>query len=283
MWTQSPETADPKEKHGSDETDRLSRPRRALSTVARRGRYGTAVALAGGTLLADAVRTARRDRRRAGVIALVGGALLGVGLRQRRLEDGTSTAGGDEATGSDGTHSTGADDGARKESAEARAHRERSDVLHQPETNPRGVSGEPDVETETDPDEGDVRFATEQEAEEAEPKPHLDGDEGDPRLHDEDDPETTDDSVEVSLSEAAMADEASEATGPDPEQSYPASEGTDPEPMSEKAPERREEGAVANADSDDEGGRTDDDPGEATDADGEETTDDKTMDDEETP
>ncbi|WP_097379352.1 hypothetical protein [Natrinema ejinorense] len=44
-----------------------------------------------------------------------------------------------------------------------------------------------------------------------------------------------------------MADEASEATGSHPEQEYPAREGTDPEPTSEKAPERVSEGAVAPA------------------------------------
>jgi hypothetical protein len=44
--------------------------------------------------------------------------------------------------------------------------------------------------------------------------------------------------VEGDLSESAMADENSEAAGPQPEQAYPAQEGTDPEPTAEEAPER---------------------------------------------
>ncbi|WP_306060463.1 hypothetical protein [Natronococcus wangiae] len=208
-------------------------------------RNGMVAALAGGLLLVDALRTAKRDKRRAGVLVLSGGVLLGLGLRQRRSEDETPTEGSDEATEHDGTESTSADVGERKVSDEARAHRERSDVQHQPQKNPRGVSGEPDVETETDPDEGDIQFTTEQEAAETEPKPHLDSDAKDPR-HTDDDPETTDDHVTIDLSESAMADEASEASGPADEQSYPAREGTDPEPMSEKAPPRVGQGAVAN-------------------------------------
>jgi hypothetical protein len=230
-------------------------------------------ALAGGILLAGAAWTARRDRRRAGVLALGGGALLGVGIRQRRTEDGTSVA-SDEATERDGPEPTGADAVASDVSAEARSHRERSDVLHQSETNPRGVSGEPDVESVTAPDEGDVQFTTEQDADEATPKPHLDGETEDTRLRDADALETRGDHVDINLSDAAMADEASEATGPTDEQSYPAREGTDPEPTSEKAPERYGEGAVANDDADT-ADRTDDEnqgaEDESADVDDEET------------
>jgi hypothetical protein len=249
MWSQSTERPDAEETHESGETERLSRPKQTLSAVARRGRNGTAASLAGGILLAAALRAVRRDRRRAVAVALGGVALLGVALRQRRSEAETSSA-GDEAPERDGTESTGEDAAERTESAEARSHLERTDVLHQSETNPRGVSGEPDVGTVTEPDEGNVRFSTEQEVENAEPKPHLDDETEDPRLNDGDDLETGDDHVDINLSEAAMADEASEAAGPTDEQSYPAREGTDPEPTSEKAPQRYGQGTVANTDED---------------------------------
>jgi hypothetical protein len=201
---------------------RRSRVRRLVASVG---------ALAGVALLVAAAREATRSRRKAGGYALAGGALLGLWFR-RRSTDGPSApdpeAGGPEV------------------SAEARAHREQSKVLHQSETNPRGVSGEPDVETETDPDEGDVRFTTKQD-EGAEPKPHLDdGSAEDPRHPDGEDPTTDGDHVTVNLSESAMADEPSEATGPTPEQAYPAREGTDPEPTSPEAPEREAEGAATN-------------------------------------
>jgi len=209
------------------------------------------------------------------MVALTGCALLGIGLRQRRA--GGPSAGASGATGRDRSQS-----GDEETSVEAAAHREQSEVLHQSETNPRGVSGESDVETETGADEENVQFTTEQD-EGAKAKPTLDGgEEEDPRRPEKEDPATPADHVEVNLSESSMADEASEATGPDPEQTYPASEGTDPDPMAEKAPERRGEGAVADADSDGESDRPDDETGaEPTDADGEEADEDQTRGDEE--
>jgi hypothetical protein len=262
MATQRTEATDPAESDRRTETERLPRAKRALSTMRRRGLTGRTPLVAGGLLLARAARTASRDRRRAAVQALVGGVLLGVGLRRRRSSGDEPGTGGGTGTGdpteTDDQWDGDVDQSARDESsgsgdvvsAEAKAHLEQSDVLHQAETNPRGVSEEPDVETETDPDEGDVRFSTDQD-EGVGAKPHLDGDANeDPRVPDEDEP-VTDDHVDVNLSEAAMADEASEATGPTPEQAYPSREGTDPEPTSEKAPERHAEGAVANPDSED--------------------------------
>lgn len=235
--TQNSHTADPEQTHGSGETDSPSRLQKVRSAVSKYAQNETIRALAGGILILAAVRTARRNRRRAGMLALGGAVLLGGGLRRRALD----------------TPSDSEDDGVNTKSTEARANLERSDVLNQSEKNPRGVSGEPDVETETGPGEGDIQFTTEQEVDETETKPDLDGSaEEDPRLHDQDDPDTTDDHVDISLSESDMADEASEATGPNDEQSYPASEGTDPEPMSDKAPQRYGEGTDGNGDPDDE-------------------------------
>jgi hypothetical protein len=61
-----------------------------------------------------------------------------------------------------------------------------------------------------------------------------------------------------------MADEASEAAGPQPEQTYPAQEGTDPEPTAAEAPERVSEeaerdGPTSEAATDEESGSESDD------------------------
>lgn len=227
MSTQSKETADTTETHGRNETVRRPRPKRVISSAGRRVGNGVTASLVGGTLLAAAVRAAGRNRRRAGLFGLVGAALLGVGIGRRRSDDGTS----------------GPDGRARKSSAEASAHRTASDLVDRSETNPRGV-GDSDVATE--PNEGSVQFTTEQD-ETGEPRPHLDPDDpGDPRYADEDDPETNGDHVEVSLSSTKTTDELGKVAAPDEEQAYPASEGTDPEPMSEKAPPRYGEGAAVN-------------------------------------
>ncbi|WP_339104961.1 hypothetical protein [Haloterrigena salinisoli] len=264
MSSHSTDTADLEATYGTDETDTQSEGSGIPSTIGSRVRDGTLPILSGAALLVDAIRTAGRSRRRAGLRAFAGGALLGAGLRQRRSSDDTAETAGDESGEYAETESIGIGDDAGELSDDARAHRERSDVRHESETNPRGVSGEPDVETETDPDEGEVRFATARN-ENASPKPRLeDADEEDPRRPDTEDPSTPDDHVEVDLSTAAMADEASEATGPDPEQAYPSLEGTDPEPMSEEAPPR---GGLAgsNADSGDTEGELSDDRSPTTD------------------
>lgn len=184
------------------------------STV--RGRYGSIAALTGFALLVNAARSSTRTRGRPAAQVLIGSALLGVGLRQRR-----SGAGG-PPVGDRGM--AGQDAGEKAVSDDATAARERHDVMHQNETNPRGVSDEPEVETTTGADEGDVRFT--EEGDDPRPKPDLDDeDPADPRYNGE-----SEEDVEIDLSEATMADEASEATGPAPEQSQPAQvEDTEPD------------------------------------------------------
>jgi hypothetical protein len=228
-----------------------------------RGR--SALVLAGAALLARAARTAGRNRRRAALQALAGAGLIGVGFRRRLMGsrgEATTGSAADDATdtGVDdptGTSPSEADD-EHEVSVEARAHTERSDVLNQDETNPRGTSGEPDVDTVTDPDEGNVQFTTEPD-EEPHPKPDLqDEDAEDPRVNDADDNAVADD-VEIDISEAAMADEASEAVGPADEQAYPTQEGTDPEPSAPKAPETHTESTGAKASAGEESDATRDD------------------------
>lgn len=203
MATQDAETEGGRNER-KDETERPSAVGRAVSRVGGFGRNGTGATVAGGVLLARALRSMAGGGRRRTMQGLVGAALLGVGLRQRR--SGRSSGG--EKTVSDDAH----------------AARERNDVLSQDEENPRGVSGEADVETQTDPDEGRVTFTDEQDSE-PQTKPHLEGgDAEDPRLDEEG-------QEEIDISEAAMADEASEAAGPTSQQAQPAqTEDTEPEP-----------------------------------------------------
>jgi hypothetical protein len=170
---------------------------------------------------------------------LAGAGLLAFGLRQRR-------SGGSE---------TEADEAHEDVSADAAAHREQSKVMSQSETNPRGTSGEPDVEVQND--EGNVEF-TEEQGPGPSHQPDLKDEAGveDPRRDHGDE-------TEIDLSEAAMADEASEAVGPSSSQAEPAQTDTvEPERTSEKDSEEMQQHNAT-----DESGEDpvpDADPGEAT-------------------
>lgn len=206
--------------------------------MTRRARNGSTAILVGGTLLARAMRTFTRSRRRAAVQGLVGAGLLVFGLRQRRSGRSESTA--DEA----GALDAGGDETILDKVRSAVA---RQNVADGSDVNPRGVANEPDVETKTDPRGGSVKF-TEAHDEDPHSRPSLDEEPHDSRRNDRDDGEG-----EIDLSEVALADEASEATGPDPEQAQPAStEETEPEPTPEEDAShvRADEPSEPNAESD---------------------------------
>lgn len=213
----SPQQSTPLDSSESDRTDgndRAGRVKRLGSGLASDGRIGSIALLAGGALLARAARTVRRSRRRAATQGLLGTALLGVALRQRR--SAAAGVGGDaESAGRRGVEKTVSD--------EAAAARERNDVRTHSGTNPRGVADSFEGDAATEVSGGDVRFTTT--ADEPRSKPDLDDDvPSDPRYNEDEE------GVEIDLSEASLADEASEATGPAPEQSQPAqTEGTEPE------------------------------------------------------
>lgn len=218
---------EPQREQRDDERDLQADAKRVASTVRERDSNGTVSILAGVTLLAWTLRTASRSKARAALMGLAGAALLKRGVGKRGSSDDSSFDRMDSFETDD--YGTAESDETNEDesdvSDEAHAHRQQSDVLNQSETNPRGTSGEPDVESETDSDEGSIQF-TDDQNDGPRSEPHLD-EEGphDPRMEDDDD------EVEVDLSEASMADEASEAVGPTPEQSQPSStEGTEPEP-----------------------------------------------------
>lgn len=220
--TMPSELTDRSEQTGDDDdpTGGLrGRVRQFAARMTDRTRDGSLATLAGGALLVRAARTRGRNSRRAAVQALAGAGLLGVGVRQRRSTADSSLA--DQAAVV------------------------RHGVKRQTDTNPRGTGEEPEVETETDPETGRVQFSEDQMAGPRH-EPHLEEGPEDPRLDDDSD------TVEIDLSEAALADEASEATGPAPEQSQPAStEETEPERTPAEDPSHIGADEPSTSDSDD--------------------------------
>jgi hypothetical protein len=221
--------------------------------------------LTGGAVLAWSLGRRRARRGRTALQALAGVALLGIGWRRRaeRRADGIETGEdvgrteeGEKRTSDEAYAETNRDLGAQRNADES-ASVYQSDV----EPNPRGMSDRADLQRD---EGGDVDFV-EGKAPETRGT-HLEAEGArDTRLHSEHEDERT----EVDLSEAAMADEASEAAGPRPEQAYPAREGTDPEPISDEAPPRVGEvtdttGSDAESRDDESRGERDDSP-ESTD------------------
>ncbi|MFC6718029.1 hypothetical protein ACFQGT_10360 [Natrialbaceae archaeon GCM10025810] len=252
MTSQHTETAD------EESESARSNATHSRWNLEERARDGSLAMAAGGATLASALTALRRSKGRAAALALAGAGLVGLGVRQRRGRRAE-----DVVTGADAQRD---ESGEKRVSDEAFAEAERdlgagrnadesasvstSETESATEPNPRGMTDRSDVGT----DEGDPQFV---EGEEGGPhrETHLEDETAhDPRLHPESDGEPT----EIDLSDAAMADENSEAAGPHPEQAYPAREGTDPEPTSEKAPERVGEGAVAPTGPSDEGGDSND-------------------------
>ena len=229
MTTHSSDTRELREDEDEDEESPTG-AKRAAATIASVNENGLLSLLLGGALLAGGARSYAGSGGRGRAIAqgLAGAALVAFGLRQRRSDAGTE----DDDT-----------------SAEAAAHREQAKVIEGDETNPRGTSGEPEVERQTDA--GNVEFTEDQDLE-SERQPDLDEESTDPR---------TGGDPEVDLSEAAMADEASEATGPSSTQSQPAqTDRTEPESDPDEDDSSMSDDTTANEDEPD----PDADPGEAT-------------------
>ncbi len=194
---------------------------RPVPILIRAVRNGSVAVFAGCAMLVRAARSSTGTRARAIRVA-IGTTLIGIGLRQRRSNGGGSTT-REEPVPDDGGRS-GADRSMKTVADDAHSARERHGLTNRTETNPRGVPTDPDGDAMTGAGEDAVRFTAD--GEEPRVKPSL-SDEvpGDPRYDDE-----SDEGVAVDLSEASLADEASEATGPDPEQAEPAQvEDTEPD------------------------------------------------------
>lgn len=199
----------------------FARTRRALSRLFGGTRRGTIAMLAGGALLARARRTS--GRLRTALSALAGIALVGYGIRER-LAGGTRGAADGPPADRLEDRTGAADDGSQgTEAMRSESHTG---------TNPRDVSQDPDIDTETEADDGSVQFTTDQDAS-PRSRPHRDDPEADRDTRRESS-EGEDEPVEVDISESAMADEPNEAAGPDPTQAYPSQvEDTEPDPSPE--------------------------------------------------
>lgn len=201
----------------------FARTRRALSRLFGGTRRGTIAMLAGGALLARARRTS--GRLRTALSALAGIALVGYGIRER-LAGGTRGAADGPPADRLEDRTGAADDGSQgTEAMRSESHTG---------TNPRDVSQDPDIDTETEADDGSVQFTTDQDAS-PRSRPHRDDPEADRDTRRESsEGEDEDEPVEVDISESAMADEPNEAAGPDPTQAYPSQvEDTEPDPSPE--------------------------------------------------
>lgn len=196
----------------NQDSNLLDRGRSYVRRALGRGRTGTIALLVGGALL---VRSRRAKTRGRGAIqALAGLGFLALGIRQRLARNGSFET---QQPGDDSGPGDGDDTGRHIDTAATTAHAQGED------TNPRDVTEDPAVETETESGDGSVRFTTDQN-DGPSSNPTLDETEADPRVRE-------DDGVDIDISESAMADEPSEAVGPQAEQAQPAStEATEPDP-----------------------------------------------------
>lgn len=180
----------------------------------------------GGLLLVSALRSAVRGQLRAIPKALVGVGLVRYGLGKRgsgiRSSTGLGLRSDDESSGDGSTFDPSTDvegvEGGTEDKDVSDAAAEaagRPDFGRQSEID---ADEEIDESRSLDEDEDDGGSEIEFTEEADGPKAELEGEDDDPRR---DTPEEDED-LEIDVSDAAMADEASEATGPDPEQAQPA-------------------------------------------------------------
>ena len=193
----------------------------AASIAADGAKTGLLPLAGGGVLLISALRSFARGKFRSLPLGFAGYALVRYGLRKRRSsEDDAPTfepATDDVDGGTEGKETS-------DEAATATGRPEGVDIDEQ---------GEVPEEAEPDADDGGSRIEfTEDEPGDRnlpQDEPELeDADAADPRRGD--DLETDDGGTEIDLSSSSMAEEASEAAGPSPEQSQPSqTDSTEPE------------------------------------------------------
>ena len=195
--------------------------------------------LGGGALLLSALRSLGKGQLRAIPKAAAAVGLLGYGLRQRRSSEAeTFQPTLDEIEGgTDGKETT-------DQAAAAGGFTGDRDI---DENGGIPDSVQEDVEGER------IEFTDDGDAEEPRTKPDDPGDEEDTQR------DTDGDEVEIDLSDSAMAEEASEATGPDPEQAQPAqTDSIEPEetPEEDASDMKVEPGEEADSTGGDEGEET---------------------------
>ncbi|MGQ3411326.1 hypothetical protein ACT4ML_03560 [Natrinema sp. LN54] len=195
--------------------DELDAPAgRAASAASDAVSSGTLPVLGGGLLLVAAIRSMARNRARAIPLGIAGSGLVGFGLQQRRSSDEESSGVPDVEGGTEG----------KETSDQASAAAERVDSGRESEIQPDGeISDEPEID-ETADSGSQIEFTETPDEDDSRSRPDLGADEEEPRR------DTDTEGVAVDISDPAMADEASEATGPSPEQAQPTqTDDTEPE------------------------------------------------------
>ncbi|RZV11429.1 hypothetical protein BDK88_0308 [Natrinema hispanicum] len=195
-----------------DDLEQLDTPiGRATAITADALESGTLPLVGGGLMLGAAIRSLAANRPRAIPLGIAGGALVGLGLQNRRLSRENIPDIESETAG-------------KEMSDEASAAADRVDAGRVSEVRPSGeIAAEPEID-ETQDEESDVAFTEEPDDDKSRSRPDLGAAAKDPRR------DTEDDEVAIDISDAAMADEESEATGPDPRQAQPTqTEDTEPD------------------------------------------------------
>ncbi|PCR89199.1 prolipoprotein diacylglyceryl transferase [Natrinema ejinorense] len=213
---------------------------------------GTLPLLGGGLLLAAAVRALARNRPRALPLGIAGSGLIGFGLHNRRSSGESPTDDGvpDIESGTEGKETS---DGAA-------AAATRVDSGRESEIEPDGeISADPGVDDAAESGSR-VEFTDDPDADESRSRPDLGEEETEPRR------ETETDDIAVDVSDTAMADETSEATGPDPTQAQPTQTAdTEPEasPAEDASEKQVEPPDESEAETDEEDATGDDDSDES--------------------
>jgi len=214
-----------------DDIERLNdfeatEPVEAAVSAASEGTRGATLSLAGGgVLLVAALRSLVRGKARAIPLGLAGAGLVRYGLGTRRSSE-------EEApTFEPTTEAVESGTEGKETSDEASAAAGRTEDLDVDETG--DIPDEADLGEESGGGSR-VEFTEDEPGDPDEPrtKPDLeDDDAADPRRTGDD----ADEPAEIDLSQSAMAEEASEAAGPSPEQAQPTqTDATEPEETSEE-------------------------------------------------
>lgn len=200
-----------------DEYDVDDQLETATSLVVRTPKRALVALLAGSVLLLSALRSLSRGQFRAVPKGVVGAGLLGYGVRRGRDHSSDDAAETFEPSLEEGDGET---DG-KETSDQAHAAAERDDSGRESQIDAEGeIDNSAQLGDERD-DESDaqIEFADEL-GDEPRSKPEREADAKDPRRN-------TDGETEVDVSDTAMAEEVSEATGPDPEQAQPTQTDAD--------------------------------------------------------
>ncbi|MFA9425574.1 hypothetical protein [Natronorubrum sp. A-ect3] len=226
-----------------DRVDNLETPdpvETALSVTTGDIRRELVPLLGGGALLLSALRSLGRGQLRALPKGAAGVGLISYGLRNRRSSDDSTLE----------PRATEIDSGTegKETSDEARAAAERPDSGRESQIAADGeIDDTAQVGDERDSGESS-RIEFTDNAADAEPRSKPDDADGsdDPRRN------VDDETTEIDISDSAMAEEVSEATGPDPEQAQPTqTDATEPESTpddeSETASDARDDDTGADA------------------------------------